>query len=233
MEKNKKLLLGAFLVLTALILLGRLAFADTPPILYFMYGVRVLLFLGALKFLRRKRALLLPAFGATLFSDFFFILAKTFPTPMESRELWGMGGFILAYLLLLAAFFPRTRLRTVSYLGLLPFLGVFALVFQALRPYAEGAFFWVAIITGIILILTAWVLSGTLWGFSPFAAGPAPWFLALAGIILFASDMVVAYSIFHPDFSGYFFWKEAFIWGTYVPGWTLILLASMDEEEKR
>ena len=36
-----------------------------------------------------------------------------------------------------------------------------------------------------------------------------------------------------PDFSGYLFWKEALIWGTYVPGWTLILLASMDKEEKR
>lgn len=232
MEKNKKLLLLAFLVLTVLIILGRLAFADTPPILYFMYGVRVLLFLGALKLLERKRALLL-AFGATLFSDFFFVLEKTFPAPLESRELWGMGGFIGAYLLLLLAFFPRTRVKARSFLGLLPFLLVFALVFRELRPYAEGAFFWVAMITGIILILTAWTLSGAFWGLPGTLPGFSPWFLALAGLLLFASDMVVAYSIFHPDFSGYLFWKEALIWGTYIPGWTLILLASMDKEEKR
>ena len=232
MEKNKKLLLLAFLVLTVLIILGRLAFADTPPILYFMYGVRVLLFLGALKLLERKRALLL-AFGATLFSDFFFVLEKTFPAPLESRELWGMGGFIGAYLLLLLAFFPRTRVKARSFLWLLPFLLVFALVFRELRPYAEGAFFWGAMITGIILILTAWTLSGAFWGLPSTLPGLSPWFLALAGLLLFASDMVVAYSIFHPDFSGYLFWKEALIWGTYVPGWTLILLASMDKEEKR
>ena len=144
-----------------------------------------------------------------------------------------MGGFIGAYLLLLLAFFPRTRVKARSFLGLLPFLLVFALVFRELRPYAEGAFFWVAMITGIILILTAWTLSGAFWGLPSTLPGLSPWFLALAGLLLFASDMVVAYSIFHPDFSGYLFWKEALIWGTYVPGWTLILLASMDKEEKR
>ncbi len=50
-----------------------------------------------------------------------------------------------------------------------------------------------------------------------------------AACILFCSDMVVAFSIFHPDYMGFLLWKENFIWGTYMIGWMLLLIVAAED----
>jgi len=50
------------------------------------------------------------------------------------------------------------------------------------------------------------------------------------GILIFVSDIFVAYSIFYPKFKSRIFvcWLENIIWGMYMFGWTFLLLVVSD-----
>lgn len=224
MNKPQKILLAIFLPFTAFIYVFTVLFRDTAPVLYFKFSLRVLMLLVLLVMMKRSRehVFLLLAFAASVFSDYFFVYSRTFDYTVANRLLFGMLGFVVSYLFLIAAFSRNFRLGKSEAINLIPFIAAFSFVFFQLRQYASGFMFYAALLLGAVLCVFGMVTVSTLFGrYSPQAA----WFIAAAGIIAFTSDMVVAYSIFHPQFKGYIQWKEIFIWVTYIPAWTFLLVA--------
>lgn len=96
------------------------------------------------------------------------------------------------------------------------------MIFLSLQQYAKGFMYLAAIITGIILCFAGMAMVSTL--FRGYFSKKLAWMIALAGCIMFISDMFVVYSIFHPDFKEFILWKENLIWGTYVPAWTFLMI---------
>lgn len=226
MNKTQRILLAIFLPFTVFSHFFTVLFQDTDPVLYFKFGLRSIMLLTVILLFKRTREhlLLILAFASSVFSDFFFVLAKSFVVEIPNRELMGMLGFIVGYLLLIAAFSRNVRFGKAELLTLLPFAATFLFVFLQLRQYAKGIMFPAAIVLGFVLCYFGMTMVATL--YRGYYARPVAWFIALAGIIAFISDMVVAYSIFHPQFMGYIEWKDNFIWGTYMPAWTFLLVAA-------
>lgn len=230
MKKSTKILIAVFGFFTLLIMGFNYLWQDQNPALILKFFVRILMVATAIgiKKEHKYQTLLAVAFGFTLFSDFFFVLMRCFSPDFSYRNLLGITGFIGAYLFLVLAFFKGIRFSRSAFFTALPFLAVYIVVLIDLFRYVEGALLAAAIILGIILVVMATVLIGTIKRetFPKKAAVLA----SISAVLLFGSDIVVAYSLFHPDFHHFILVKENFIWVTYMAGW-LALLCILNERE--
>ena len=139
-----------------------------------------------------------------------------------------MLGFIMVYLFLIAVFQRNFTFGKREIITLIPFVVIFGLVLAALAKYAIGFMFWVAIALGIVLCYTGLTMVACL--FRGYFNMKIAWRIALAGCILFLSDMVVAFSIFHPAYQEFLLWKENLVWGTYMVGWMLLLSVIAEDQ---
>ncbi|MGI6712517.1 MAG: lysoplasmalogenase family protein [Bacillota bacterium] len=224
MNNTQRILLVVYLPLTVLILIFQMLYQKGDPALYLMFAVRVTMFLSVVVMLKRikEQILIMLAFLFTIVSDYYFVYARTLDQPIANRELYGMLGFIAAYLCLIAAFNKNFKIGKAELITLFPFVGIYTCVFLSLQQYAKGFMYPAAIITGIILCFAGMTMVSTL--FRGYFSKKLAWMIALAGCMMFISDMFVAYSIFHPDFKEFILWKENLIWGTYVPAWTFLMI---------
>ncbi len=229
MKNAQRILLTVYLPLTMLILWFQALYRDTPPALYLMFAVRVTMVLtvAGMQKAHKEQWILALAFLCTLFSDYYFELTRTFAQPVANSTLYGMLGFIAAYLCLIAAFNRNFRIGKAELLTAIPFVGIFTYVFLNLKQYAKGVMYPAAIVIGIVLCAAAVTMVATL--YRGYFTIKMAWLIALAGCLLFISDMFVAYSIFHPDFQKFILLKENIVWGTYVPAWTFFMIVASED----
>lgn len=225
----QRILVVTYLTLTLLILLFTTRYALESPALYLKFGVRVAMFLTAVLIKKnyREQKILVLAFLCTVISDYFFVLLRATNPDLVNRDLYGMLGFIMAYLFLTAGFQRNFRFGKNEMLTLIPFVIVFGLVFAALARYAVGIMFWAAVILGIVLCYTGMTMVASL--FRGYFRREAAWCIAFAGCILFISDTVVAFALFHPTSREFVLWRDNLIWGTYMIGWTLLLRVTAEK----
>ena len=228
MNRSQSLILVVFLPLTLLILAVQILYPDQDPVYFIRYLVRIfmLAWVFRLALQHRGKWLLFLAFLSTVISDYYFVLMRASDPGMQNRELYGIVGFLAAYLFLIAAFQRNFHIGKKELLASIPFIGVFTAVFILLEPYATGFLYPAASTMGVVLCYTGMTMVSTL--FRHHFSRRIAWFAACAIAILFLSDMMVAFSIFHPDFQGFLVWKETFIWGTYMPGWILLMLEAAE-----
>jgi len=224
LSNTKRTILATYLTLTLLILLFTTLYSLESPALYLKFGVRIAMLLTAVVVTKKfsEQWILIPAFLCTIVSDYFFVFLRATDPDLPNRELYGMIGFIAAYLFLIAAFQRNFRIGKKEVFTLIPFVIIFAAVLVLLLDYAVGFMFWAAIVLGIVLCFTGMTMVSTL--YRGYFQKSAAWMIASAGSVLFLSDMVVAFSIFHPYFKQFLLWKENLIWGTYMLGWILLLM---------
>lgn len=225
-------LTATYVCLTALIIIFTFLYAIEGPAVFLKFGVRTAMVVTVLlghKYFREQKIIAL-AFVFTLVSDYFFSIMRVTDIDYPNRELYGMLGFLLSYVFLIFAFQRNFKFGKRELAALLPFVAIFTVVLVILGEYAKGMMLWAAIALGIVLCYTGMtmVVSISRGYFSRNAA----WCIAIAGCILFASDMVVAFSIFHPDYQGFVLWKENFIWTTYMLGWLLLTHVALSEKLK-
>lgn len=228
-NNTQRIIIATYTTLTLLILLFTTLYSLDSSAQYLRFGVRVAMFLTVVLIKKNywEQKILIPAFFCTVISDYFFVFLRATNPDFVNREMYGMLGFILAYIFLIASFQRNFRFGKKEVITLIPFIIIFVLVLVGLMKYAVGFMFWAAIILGVVLCYTGMIMVSSLFrGY--FSRGTA-WRIAIAGSILFLSDMVVAFSIFHPDFMGFLLWKENLIWGTYMLGWTLLLSVAAEE----
>ena len=222
-------LTATYVCLTALIVIFTCLYAIEGPAVFLKFGVRTAMVLTVLlgqKYFREQK-IMAVAFVCTLASDYFFSIMRVTDIDYPNRELYGMLGFLLSYVFLIAAFQRNYKFGKRELLVLLPFVTVFATVLILLGDYAQGVMLWAAIVLGIVLCYTGMTMVSSL--YRGYFNRSAAWCIAVAGCVLFASDMVVAFSIFHPDFKGFVLWKENFIWITYMLGWLLLTYVALSE----
>lgn len=233
MNNTQRTLLATYLPFTFLILIFQKLYQDQPPALYLMFGVRLAMVFTVLFMSRKQKehGSLILAFLCSLISDFFFVYLKARGWADPNRELYGMLGFIAAYLFFILAFNKNFSMKKREWLTVLPFAAIFLFVFSQLYTFAQGVMFPAAIVIGVVLCFTAMTMVATL--YRGYFSKKAAWFIAVAGCIIFLSDMVVAYSIFYPPWKEFVLWKENVIWITYVPGWTLLMVFLSESKESR
>jgi len=81
-------------------------YAFEAPALYLKFGVRIAMFLTAVIIWKkyREQKIIVLAFFCTVVSGFYFSFVRAIDSNLVNRDLYGMIGFILAYLFLVAAF---------------------------------------------------------------------------------------------------------------------------------
>lgn len=233
MKQNRnfqRIIIVTYFILTILILVFTAVYSMTGPALYLKFGVRTGMFLTAIVLCWKHHGnkLLVTAFFFTLLSDFFFVFLRVTDPGLKNREMFGMLGFILAYMFIILAFKSHFKVGKKEVISIVPFVLVFAFVLVSLRKYAVGFMFWAAIVLGVVLCITGMIMVSGM--FNDFYKKSVALRIAASGVILFLSDMVVAFSIFHPDYRGFLLWKENTIWLTYMVGWTLLLSVLAEDE---
>ena len=168
----------------------------------------------------------LAAAVACLFAgDFFLILLGTLPGFAPDQvvvKVGGMVGFLAAYLCLLGAYWRRVGWSRAEWLRLLPVVGVLVPVAVVLLPHVGGAMRVWALVFTAFLALMAWSALCTV----PRGhyARPVARRFAVAGCLMFLSDLAVGLSFFYPGLHRNQPWLGTFIWITYVPAWALIVV---------
>jgi hypothetical protein len=168
----------------------------------------------------------LAAAVAFLFvGDFFLVFAGTLPgiSPDQTFvKIGGMVGFLGGYLCLLAAYWRNVRWRAKDVIAVLPILAALVPVASALVPYMHGLMLAWALIFTAFLALMAWSALCTL--HRGYYARPVALRFAVAGYLMFLSDLAVGLSFFYPGLHRNLPWLGTLIWVTYVPAWALIVV---------
>lgn len=151
-------------------------------------------------------------------SFFFGIL----PAPGGRARITGIATFSLAYLLLIAAFWRgRPTRREARFV--LPLVGAGLLICALVWPNLSSLMrVIVPIFTAIIVTMASTTLATRTRDQFPPAITRL---VAPVGVLLVASDVMVALHMFHPTFSPTPMASELFLRLTYLAGWTLLLLA--------
>lgn len=230
MNNTHRTIIATYLTLMLMIILFNAYYAFEDPALYLKFGVRIAMFLTAVLMWKkyREQKIIVLAFLCTVISDFFFLFVRAVDSNLVNRDLYGMVGFIAAYLFLVAAFQRNFRVGKAELLTAVPFIVIFGIVLRLLEQYTSGPLLLTAIVLGVVLCYTAVTMVSTL--YRGYFEKKNSWMIALAGCILFLSDLVVAFSIFHPNFSGFILWKENVIWVTYMIGWILLLMITAEDK---
>ena len=228
MNSQQHLLLRIFLPWTVLILLLNQYLPDSGATSWLKFGATATLALTVLlkggKSHHQKEmtaAILLAATG-----DLFLILLDA-PGPLA---LAGVLSFLTAYLLLIRAYGTGRKPGPGEAAAGLPFLLLIAVAAWWLSPSVGTMVAIGGIAAGLVLSLMAWSAVRLLFG-GPFKP-PTARLLAASGMLMFLCDLGVALGL-HPFFSGSGrVLLEQIIWAAYLPGWTLLALAVLEDESE-
>lgn len=168
----------------------------------------------------------LAAAVAFLFlGDFFLIFVGTLPEVSPNLtwvKVGGMVGFLGGYLCLLAAYWRRVSWGRADLAMLLPVLVALVPVAIVLLPHLEGAMRSWALVFTAFLSLMAWSALCTV--HRGYYMRTVALRFAVAGYLMFLSDLAVGLSFFYPGLHRNLPWLGTWIWITYIPAWALIVV---------
>lgn len=230
MQKNQKQLLTVYLPITMLFILLDNLCPEVPWVNYLKFVSIISLFLVALRTVKHhaEQKILTAALFFVAVGDFFLVFCKTFFDSSERTLPFGILGFTIAYLLLIAAFRKGGKIGWPRAAAAVPILALAVPAVLRLFPHIEGILKYGLTIFIIILCFTSWTCLCTIWEgyYSRQSSGR----IALAGILMLICDLGVGLSLFDPNFSGEFVnWLKNIIWGSYVPAWTLIVMTVQEK----
>lgn len=225
MNRQQHLLLRIFVPWTVLILLLNQILPDSGATSWLKFGATATLALTVLlkggKGHRQKKMAAAVLFAAT--GDLFLIL-------LDAAMPLGVLSFLTAYLLLIRAYGTGRKPGLGEAVAGLPFLLLIAAAAWWLSPSLGTTFSIGGFAAGLVLSLMAWLAVRLLFG-GPFKPATAR-LLAASGMLMFLCDLGVALGL-HPSFTGSSrVLLEQIIWAAYLPGWTLLALAVLEDESE-
>lgn len=230
MNNTQKMLFIIYLPFTLLIFYLDNVFPGAFSVIYLKYTLIITLFLASIvikKHYIEQKYLSVSLFFVVI-ADFFLTFSDTLPNVKINTDLFGMAFFMVAYIFLILAFQKNFRLRKAEILVAVPLLFVFIFVFFSLYSYVKFSMLISTLVFGFVLCYMAWTAICTL--FRRYYRRSVALLIALAGTLIFVSDMGVAFGLFHPAYAGTFVpWLKNIIWTTYIPAWT-ILTAIISED---
>ncbi len=222
-------LFGVIMVqLAAVLLLLHLLEGNYRPLAVAKYAVITSLFVAS-RFVRggadRDHRVLSHAFLFLWFGDFFLILCGALP-GVSTEALWvkigGMVGFLTGYGFLLATYWRRVSLCRRDALMALPIVAIALPCTFILAPHVHGAMFAWSMFFTVGLGAMAWSALCTL--HRGYYRKTVARRFAIAGLLIFLSDMGIGFSFFYPGMHRNLPWLGFEIWITYIPAWALLLL---------
>lgn len=230
MNNTQRTIIAIYLPLTILIIIFHIFYQQQDVVLYLKYMTMFTMLLTAV-FVKKKfreQKIIAVAFFFVIISDFFFVFSLTLDNFAINRDLFGMLGFLLAYVCLILAFSRNFKIGKIEIIIAVPIVAAFLFVFLSLKQYIKGPMFIAAIVFGIILFFMTWSAVSSM--FRGYFSRKAARIIALVGLLLLISDLGgVAYNMFDPNFSDFVLWNKNLIWGTYVPSWALMLFIICEE----
>lgn len=166
--------------------------------------------------------------------DFFLILIGTFPgiSPNDFFvKIGGMVGFLIAYLSLIYVYQKNLSFGKQDIIAMLPVLAVVIPAMIILIPYVKGLLLLWALVFTTSLGFMAWSAICTV--HRGYYNRKTALRFAIAGYLMFLSDMGVGFSFFYPGLHRNMPWLGNEIWLTYIPAWTLILINLTEEKLAR
>jgi len=197
----------------------------------------ILIFLFSLAlFIRKKngfdygeKKLLRLAFFLVVLGDFLFVTSLHISPLQEKTIFVGIISFLAAYACLIIAF-QKSRSPGIAHaVAALPVLALFVPVLIHYTPWVSGPTFYGALLFGVVLSGMAWrAICTIIEGY--YALHVALW-LALAGYLMFISDLAVGLAVLNPVFSGIFVpWLQNIIWSSFIGAWIIIVLVLAEKD---
>lgn len=231
MNTIQKCLLATYLPIMLLVLVMNGMYHDTKPVDYLKVIVSLSLLVVALsipkKFTEQKT--LAAAFFFMLLGDIFLVIPSTWNNMQIDLSPAGIASFMVAYLFVIAATQKNFKLGRVEVLTAIPILGAFLYVVTDLVPYIKGLMFIGVLVFGAVLCYMVWTAVSTV--SRKYFIPQVACMMALAGCILFISDIAVAYELYYPLFAEHVpIWINNFVRGTFILGWTILAMVIGEEK---
>lgn len=229
LNNTQRVFLAVYIPTTLLILILDNLFTGYSVVQYVKYSTIITLFLAAsyVKKYAPEQRLMCIALLFVVIADFFLGFLPTL-TGIKFPS-FGTAAFALAYICLIIANQKNFKLGRAEIITALLVGGISILVFYSLELEGLQGVTPLGLISfGVILAYMAWTLICTV--FRNYYRLKVCYLLALAGILMFISDVAVAYVHFNLAYTAlYQPWMQNIVWAFYIPAWTIIALVISEE----
>lgn len=183
----------------------------------------ITLFLSSLVTVKkyREQKIMAAAFIFLVIGDFFLVFLNTFHYSKMSIAPYGITGFFLAYLCLIAAYQKNFKMGRAEILTAIPLVLVFLCINLILHQYLQGFMFIGLVVFGAALFFMTWTAICTL--FRQYFTYKAAWIIAISASLMLICDLGIVISTLNYIQTGTVLpWLENIVWAAYIPGWTLL-----------
>lgn len=233
MSNTQRILLAIYLPITVLILILDNLYPGVHIVKYIKYTIILTLFFAVISIQKRYREqkILALSYFFIIIADFFFGISRILDNLKINLSLFGIVGFLLAYLCLIYVYQKNFKVDIEEIMAVIPILLIFLYICISLKPYVKGPVLIGTIIFGFILCYMTWSAICTV--FRGYFSTKTSILIALSGSLMFICDIGVAFTLFHPYYSKVFVpWLNNIIWAAYIPGWTLLAVIISEENFK-
>ncbi|WP_273225559.1 hypothetical protein [Geosporobacter ferrireducens] len=231
MNNTQRTLFAIYIPITLLIVIFDNIYSNEAMVQHLKYTIMITLCFSVTvvrkKFWEQK--LMALSFLFMVIADFFLVFSTTVNGIKADFSLFGIAGFLFAYLSLIAAYHKNFKVGKAEAITVIPVASIFLYVFVSLRPYVKGFMFIETLIFGVVLCYMTWTAVCTIFRgyFNPRIAS----LIALSGSLMFICDMGVAFSLFHPLYAGsYMSWPKSIVWAAYILGWTILAVIVSEKD---
>ncbi|NLX87847.1 MAG: hypothetical protein GXZ09_00335 [Syntrophomonadaceae bacterium] len=233
LNNAQRVFLAVYMPAAVLILVLDNLFTGESVVQYVKYSTMVTLFLAAayVKKSAPEQRLMSIALLFVVIADFFLGFLPAITGCKFTA--FGVGAFALAYICLIIANQKNFRLGRADIITALLIGGISMLAFYGLELGGlKGVTLLGLISFGVILTYMTWTMICTL--FRHYYRLKVCYCLALAGILMYISDLAVAYVHFNLAYTAlYQPWMQNLAWAFYIPAWTIIALVISEEDPYR
>lgn len=233
MNNAQRVLLAAYLPLTAFILIVDNLFTGFDMVQYTKYAVIFTLYLAACwvnKAVAEQSIMSLALFFVAV-ADFFLVFLPTI-TGCD-YTIVGTVWFSLAYLCLIIANQKNFGIGWAEFLCAVLIGGITVAIFLLLPLEEISGWKLLGVICfAMILAYMTWTSVCTI--FRKYYRFKVALLLAFSAMLMFISDLVVAYVHFNLQYTAlYQPWMQNIVWAAYIPAWTLLTVVISEDNPCR
>ncbi len=220
----QRVLLTTYLPLTVLIMISEYRYSQADIMAWLKITVSICLALTTvgLRKVYLEQKVMAAAFVFMAAGDVLFAIPPLVGDWSRATIPMGIAGFLVAYICLIIAFRKDASISKTELLIALPILAVIVFLGVLLFPFVNLVLFMGMAIFALVLgYMTLTAVATIPRGYY---STKSAWLIALAGCLIFVSDMRLAYETLYPVGSGLIPLGSNYVRGPFVVGWALLSL---------
>jgi len=235
MNDMQKLVILIFLPVVLLILILDHLLPGAAIVRYIKLAILIVLFCLTLLFKKTLRSdyiekkLIRLAFFLVVLSDFLFVAGLHISPLHDETTLIGVIGFFTSYICLILAFRKAPLTGIGQVIAAMPVLAVYIPFLIWFSPWVSGSLFYGTLLFSLVLCGMTWRAICTIT--ERYYTVHVAHGLALAGYLMFISDLAVGLAVFNPIFTDKFDpWLQNIIWSSFICAWIIIVLVLAEKD---